>query len=98
MTKRKELPCGFLTFKNSDSSLGPVAKTALPVPKAQDQSLVRDVDPTCLSRESCMLQGRLKILHAATKTWHSQINKFFKKFGLLREDKGLKPWRKELEC
>ena len=45
---------------------GPVAKTPLPMQRAQVPLLVRERDPT-------------KSSIAATKTWCSQINNFFKK-------------------
>ena len=55
----------------------------LPIPGAQVQSLVGELDPTCCNgkilhaatERSCMLQQRWKISCAATKTWCSQIKK-----------------------
>jgi len=58
----------------------------LPMQGAQVQSLVRKLDPMCPSYE--VHNPQLKTLHAtmeikdphaATKTWHSQVNKYSKK-------------------
>ena len=53
--------------------------------RTQVWSLIRELDPTCPSykstcraKRSGMLQWRLKIPCAATKTQHSQINKYLK--------------------
>jgi len=43
---------------------------------AQVQSLIRELDPTCCNERPHVLQQRLKILHATTKTRHSQIDKY----------------------
>ena len=37
-------------------------------------SLVRELEPACCNKESCMPQLKIKILHAAVKTQGSQIN------------------------
>ena len=41
------------------------------------QSLVRELDPTCLQLK--ILHATTKSSHAAAKIWHSQVNKFMNK-------------------
>ena len=53
--------------------------------RAWTWSLVGELDPTCHNLRSCMLQGRWKTLCATTKTQHSQINKYFKKWNKKNE-------------
>ena len=50
---------------------------------AQVQSLVRELDPTCHNS---------KILHAATKTWPSQMDKYLKEKKNNKQTKGGEDW------
>ena len=54
---------------------GPVAKTLCSQCRGLGvQALVRELDPTCCNQR--VHTPQLKILHATTKTQHSQINKY----------------------
>ena len=51
-----------------------MVKTAmLPMQETQVQFLVRELDPTCHNQQ--LACHKEEILHAATKTWYSQMNK-----------------------
>ena len=63
-----------IKFKNSKKK----KDSTLPMQGAQVQSLVRELDATCMPQLR-VHELQLRSHQAATKTWRNQINKFFKK-------------------
>ena len=54
---------------------GPLAKTSNPSTRDRGSNPGQGTRSRMLHLQVCMLQQRLKVLRAATKTRHSQINK-----------------------